>query len=127
VKILQVGFTSPPLSLVVVPAKFGRHGAFDPWLTHSAIGDGYLGGNFGASGKIYATFQITLKDGIEYVYISNAFSDVNAFNAFEQACTTWQVPGYPGNWEGEGFNFFYRAAMVNKVAGTDFPAWLAAH
>lgn len=89
-----------------------RH-RFDPWPTHCA---GFIGCAMVDFEEIYIrfAFDCALKDGFNYNYLGAQFPVGGSGNAWFDSIANFQVPGYPGNWFGEGFNAIGRPTINFK-------------
>jgi hypothetical protein len=103
----------------------GRH-LFDKWHSHSA-GLLALGQNQGASGSYYFYLGGQLKDGNFYAWICDTPFTLFELNSVFASFVAYQVPNYPGSWEGETFNALARASLNVKILESDLGSWLASH
>lgn len=64
--------------------------------------------------------NFTLKDGSNWYYLYGGFQ--GCWSGFYKVISAeyFQVPGYPGNWFGEGFNAQVRSGGAQKLAFVDF-------
>ncbi len=81
----------------------------------------------GASGSFYIFLEANLNDGNSYAWWNPSGLSNDDANAVLAACDFYQVPNYPGNWFGEGFNAGLRATLSMKDTQLGFYAWLLAN
>ena len=99
----------------------------DPWHIHSA--DSLCGFDYveGDSGAWYGFLHCNLIDLKSYYYLCFSgvtFDEVQAFFASYAGFTAPDgVTGFVGEW----FNFRVRPTIFEKIAATDFAAWVHAH
>ncbi len=114
-------------SRAIAPAfAFGRSDKFDKWYVHGT--NCFVSGRAEtASGKFVIFFGAQLVDGNNYSWPSPLFTDPDACTDFLNSIIHFQVSGYPGNWQGEGFNFIMRHQLSERIFTSDVSAWLLSH
>jgi len=106
--------------------RFNTGRRFDQWQSHAA-GLLSIGLGRGVSGLWFPTISGNLKDGNYWNWFTADGFDYDTAQSIIDASNFFQVPGYPGNWEGEGFNHLLRHQLTVKVIQAGIPAWIASH
>ena len=113
-------------SLIVNTQPFRRRQKYDSWQSHSVLYCEILEGQ-GASGLFYLFFHADLKGFTEWLYTDGlGTSEDDMFSRFD-SIRNYQVPMWPGNWEGEGFNYLFRSRLTIKFPFTETSLWLSTH
>jgi hypothetical protein len=105
--------------------RFGRR-QFDPWHVH-AIGLTQIGYAYGISGLTYVNFRSQVHPHTGYFWFQENGQDLNSTLAIIASIQNFQVPNYPGNWIGEGFNKLLRSTCTEKVISSGLGNWTVTH
>jgi hypothetical protein len=116
------GFTTL-IAQTALPSRFKKH---DPWLKHAYSSFG-VGTSQCASGRWVRYVYWGYKSGITFVFPIGFYATEGDALIDYRIWTLYQVPGLPGIYQGEGYNFIERKNELTKINQSNFLAWLASH
>ena len=112
--------------LIKSSANGRRFRKYDSFPSHGFLGpDPSVESTFSGVFFIYTSW--VLKDSDTYIYVSHLGGDPVMLQNFINIWTAFQVKGYPGNWEGEGYNFMQRQTETLKFTEAGYIDWNTTH
>ncbi len=104
----------------------GRFARFDVWPNHAVNWFSFFSDNTHLGQHLFGT-SFDLVGGFHWVYWSQLYPTFTPVGHILDSIFLYQVNGYPGDWQGEGFNYIMRSQLIFKGNTAQYAAFKAAH